>query len=900
MSTPEESGSDDLDISIEASEADSEALPHDYAGPYMQLASQLVDAETHSTNLDENAWNTRLTNFVKFVATELKSPDLVDLLDDFKTFKNNPFSPAEADVLIHKIKDYILAHYVAEEDEDELEDDEDKVDPPNTDGYTVEDFMNAGLALDLSVSMIDLPKHGVGNIMAKREMFFAVLRNFNKRFKLEGDRKITPRSFMKPYGELSVDPKKKFQLGDNVGKQKLGKNIRSFIIEQAGSRSNDTWHQWIGGTQKQKKDRATGERVSGEVGKVNQNVTNPEAVQEYVTRNLMDAKHIIQILNDALFDPLIKSGVRPSNVVSWDPSAEKFVIKKSQGKVGIAQYITVPGDSLVGWCMQLKNMNRNVKDAVKKYWSEMNASIKRDKPEKKPPQKPKPKQKQKPKPPPQLDPYASSPAYNPADSDYNPDSDYAFSPPYDPEPEEEAEVEAEAETESSETTDGGVAQLMDAKREKGKPHLWGKLSGLIRNNWEGFKNRIDVFEIIGKFLPNRVPSDMVTVKKNGEYTFRGNKRSQNLTDILKGTLKDSRKTQRDEMQGVLKSMFDGEWDEAYKAWHAPPSPAPPKVPPTPTPSDQGLGPVSNLKPPPEQYVESGGTAEAIPDLPPSPPTDDVDVPSEQPVQVDVDDVDVDLTAGSSSGSWHDPSVVGSSIQPPSAAGSSIHPLIPAIQPHPVLPPVHVLPANLAQQQETAAWAAYWAANPRSHAMNSLYAVNDKIPHWLEYIPQTQRIEAIHRREVSFRPVGRGGRVRSRWLEEHQLKPSPFEKTRNFEDIHTVSRLMDPLHDIPGSLDKIGSYISFKKQPQATHICIKKGVQKKALFMLAERIVSENKFVPARLLIKRRVKGRYRFQRLVTSKKLASTTAEVLAKVFSMLMKKRAKYITLKQDPVIFQ
>ena len=125
--------------------------------------------------------------------------------------------------------------------------------------------------------------------------------------------------------------------------------------------------------------------------------------------------------------------------------------------------------------------------------------------------------------------------------------------------------------------------------------------------------------------------------------------------------------------------------------------------------------------------------------------------------------------------------------------------------------------------------------------------------FLQYNDHLNLIEEVQRHEIVFRPPRPGGRIRARYEEIHNLQPRPTRIAKNFEDIHLVSRYVDPLHGVTGKPGKIGSYISLKSHPSVTHICIKHGVQNRALSLLAERLIFESRTHPARILIKKRRK-----------------------------------------------
>ena len=107
--------------------------------------------------------------------------------------------------------------------------------------------------------------------------------------------------------------------------------------------------------------------------------------------------------------------------------------------------------------------------------------------------------------------------------------------------------------------------------------------------------------------------------------------------------------------------------------------------------------------------------------------------------------------------------------------------------------------------------------------------------------------------------------------------------------------MDPLHGVLGRPSKLGSYIQLKVLPNVLHICIKKGVQRKALLLLAKRILEQNQTNYTHMLIKRHRNGRYEFKSLYTTKQLGKHNVETLAEGLMKLIKGR-KYIHLIAKP----
>ena len=180
-------------------------------------------------------------------------------------------------------------------------------------------------------------------------------------------------------------------------------------------------------------------------------------------------------------------------------------------------------------------------------------------------------------------------------------------------------------------------------------------------------------------------------------------------------------------------------------------------------------------------------------------------------------------------------------------------------------------------------------------MNAMVAGNLH-KNYLYYNALTNAIEPIYRHEVSFRRKRLvGGRSRARYIEAHELTPHPFSKKMDETDIHRVSQLVDPLHGVLGQRSKLGSYIQIKKLPNLLNICIKRGVQARALFLLAVQILQLNKTNYTHLLIKRMRNGRYVFKSLYTTKQLQEMTPDALAEGLIKLIKKR-KYIHLLAKP----
>ena len=167
--------------------------------------------------------------------------------------------------------------------------------------------------------------------------------------------------------------------------------------------------------------------------------------------------------------------------------------------------------------------------------------------------------------------------------------------------------------------------------------------------------------------------------------------------------------------------------------------------------------------------------------------------------------------------------------------------------------------------------------------------------YVRYNALTNAVEPVLRHEVSFRTKRHGGRGRTRYVEVHDLKPHPLSKRQDETDIHAVSRLVDPLHGVLGTPSQLGSFIQLKVLPNVLNICIKKGVQRRALFLLARRILEQNQNNSTHLQIKRMQNGRYVFKSLYTNQQLGKHSPDTLAEAIMKLLKGR-KYLHLVAKP----
>ncbi len=130
---------------------------------------------------------------------------------------------------------------------------------------------------------------------------------------------------------------------------------------------------------------------------------------------------------------------------------------------------------------------------------------------------------------------------------------------------------------------------------------------------------------------------------------------------------------------------------------------------------------------------------------------------------------------------------------------------------------------------------------------------------------------------------------------HDVKPHPLARRQDETDIHAVSKLVDPLHGLLGTPSRLGSYIQIKVLPNVLNICIKKGVQLKALQLLARRLLDQNKDNHTHILIKRRRDGPHVFKSLYTNIQLQKETEGSLGIALMKLIKGR-KYVHLVAKP----
>ena len=124
--------------------------------------------------------------------------------------------------------------------------------------------------------------------------------------------------------------------------------------------------------------------------------------------------------------------------------------------------------------------------------------------------------------------------------------------------------------------------------------------------------------------------------------------------------------------------------------------------------------------------------------------------------------------------------------------------------------------------------------------------------------------------------------------------------RALEDsrLEALSKQRDPLHAVEGTRGSLGSFIAMKTQPVATDVVIKRGVQKSALRVLAQRILEQHAENKTRILLKRSKKGKYTYTELVSRKAMDKHSVDTLTEKLSKLVASRKRFTHLILKPVI--
>ena len=113
------------------------------------------------------------------------------------------------------------------------------------------------------------------------------------------------------------------------------------------------------------------------------------------------------------------------------------------------------------------------------------------------------------------------------------------------------------------------------------------------------------------------------------------------------------------------------------------------------------------------------------------------------------------------------------------------------------------------------------------------------------------------------------------------------------ELERISKLVNPLHKVVGSMGKLGSFIRLKTTPNVSHIYIKKGVQNRALLRLAQHIAGQAKESPTTLKLKRDKKGKFKFSVLFTSVVLSRMSVDdIYTKLLNLTKKHKVLVLIL--------
>ena len=200
------------------------------------------------------------------------------------------------------------------------------------------------------------------------------------------------------------------------------------------------------------------------------------------------------------------------------------------------------------------------------------------------------------------------------------------------------------------------------------------------------------------------------------------------------------------------------------------------------------------------------------------------------------------------------------------------------------------PAQMVLNQEDTAWNAFEARTDHNTTLTRIIRANQH-KRFLQWNPYLQVVEPIIRHRVLFKPRRPNSGIYAR-EEIHEMRYHPLRKLMEDRQLELLSKNRDPLHDVPGERANLGSFISMKSTPSTTDVVIRKGVQKKALYILAQHIKNQHEEVPTRVLVKRTKKGKYTFGELLSRKALSKMLVKTLAEKLHKLVKKTKKHVHL--------
>ena len=134
------------------------------------------------------------------------------------------------------------------------------------------------------------------------------------------------------------------------------------------------------------------------------------------------------------------------------------------------------------------------------------------------------------------------------------------------------------------------------------------------------------------------------------------------------------------------------------------------------------------------------------------------------------------------------------------------------------------------------------------------------------------------------------------VEVHEMRYHPLRKQMEDRQLEMLSKERDPLFSVPGRSAGLGRFIAMKSSPGTTDVILRRGVQKKAVYILARHIKSQHMDNPTRILIKRTKKGKFKYTEWISRKALTNMSIDDLAEKLYAMAKKRKKYLHLLLKP----
>jgi hypothetical protein len=202
------------------------------------------------------------------------------------------------------------------------------------------------------------------------------------------------------------------------------------------------------------------------------------------------------------------------------------------------------------------------------------------------------------------------------------------------------------------------------------------------------------------------------------------------------------------------------------------------------------------------------------------------------------------------------------------------PIVP-VQP---IAPVYAHPLGIDPNYEERAWERFENFD-HSTAIRGLIT-NNRHRQFFQYNPLTDDFEPRDRRLVHGADPGDPDGD----TEIHQLQPHPSDAKEEESDV--------PLERIKGVAANLGEYITLKILPSALHIHIKKGVQDRALRLLAQRIIEHRADNTTRILLKRTRKGTFSYSQWINSAEMSKLNIQSMYERLLKITGGRKKSVTL--------